>query len=203
MKHDEFESKFPGLNAARALEVYLKHGPTAAAATALGVSQETFRTWTMSFEGRKAIDLARSSLNQLLDLGLTNIINQASSRVLDALENGEEYVDRNGEIKHVKLRGKDAAGILALVFDRRQLLRKQPTQIGGELDEKLEELAVKLRYLGQGVSSTEDRGPKDADSLDSYTPRTETPALSFPVGTTGPYGLDDSRYTISATDEGN
>lgn len=146
---ENFSERFPGLDAMRALEVYLEHGPTAQAAKLLGVSQGLYRAWIASPDGRKAIDLAKTSLNALLDLGLTNIINKASARVLEVLENGQEYVTKDGEVRTIKMSGKHAADIFALVFDRRQLLRKQPTQIGGELDEKLEELANKLRYLGE------------------------------------------------------
>ena len=161
---EKFSTAFPGLSAHAAVEAYLEHGPTTEAAVALGVHLDLFRKWVASSEGRRAIDLARSSLNALLDLGLTKIINQASARVLDALEHGQKVISKDGEIHEIPISGKDAATIFAIVFDRRQLLRKQPTQIGGELDEKLEELATKLRYLGSATVIQPETLPVDMPS---------------------------------------
>lgn len=135
------------LDPEKALTAYLSDGPTAEAAEKVGVSAEIFRAWVASPEGRRAIDTARASLNALLDLGLTRIIDQAAARVLKTLEGGDTVVLKDGSMVLRPMSGKDAATIMAMIFDRRQLLRKQPTAIG-DVDEKLEELAAKLRYLG-------------------------------------------------------
>lgn len=201
MKQRELDNQFPDLDAARAVEVYLEDGPTALAAKRLGVSQDLFRRWVASPEGRKAIDLAKVSLNALLDLGLTKIINQASARVLDVLEHGTKVMDKNGKVHEVGMSGKEAAAIFALVFDRRQLLRKQPTQIGGELDTKLEELAQKLRYLG-GVPPGRDLSA--SESPKEYIPNDGTPPLPefLRIGGTGDV-IPESRYSICASEDGN
>lgn len=142
------KSDISSLDPEKALQAYLEDGPTAQAAKRVGVPTDIFRAWVASPEGRRAIDTARSSLNALLDLGLTRIIDQAADRVLQAIEKGDTVVLKDGTTLLRPMPGKDAAAILATVFDRRQVLRKLPT-VQSETDEKLEELAAKLRYLGQ------------------------------------------------------
>lgn len=156
---------FLRLDPEKALLAYLEDGPTAEAARKVGVTADIFRAWVTSPEGRRAIDTARTSLNDLLDRGLTRIIDQAAARVLKAIEEGDTVILKDGTKTLRPMFGKDAANILSIMFDRRQLLRKQPTSIRNETDDKLEELAEKLRYLGGLTPTAPTNGLDENDQL--------------------------------------
>jgi hypothetical protein len=62
-----------------------------------------------------------------LDAELTGIISKATSEIVDRLENGDEVLDKNGNTRRKKLSSRDLTMVLAILFDKRALIRGDPT----------------------------------------------------------------------------
>ena len=102
----------------------------------------------------EALAQVRKRKQDELDSVLTGIIDDATKEVVDRIANGDEVVDKNGEIHRKKISGRDLATILAILFDKRALLRGDPTSrtekvtseaLLEKLKSEMEEFAKKLQ----------------------------------------------------------
>ncbi len=77
---------------------------------------------------------------------MTRILNTTLAQIEDRIERGD-VVFVNGTLRRKAVEASVLAKIAGVIFDKRQLLRGQPTTIDGA-DDKIKELADKLRALG-------------------------------------------------------
>lgn len=140
-------------------ETFLAKGNCEEARHDLAIDHRTFSMWCNSPAGQLAIQEARTRMDSVVEGALTMVIEAATARMLDCLKNGNTVIDKFGLERQVPVTARDAAGIMATAFNTRQLLRKQPTQIS-DLDQKLGELAVKLRAAGAAQAPHPVRPPQ-------------------------------------------
>lgn len=81
------------------------------------------------------------------DAKMTKVIDTTLEEIMERLENGDEVMTAKGGIIRKKLDANSLARIYTAVFDKRQLVRGQPTAIEGA-NEKMLLLAQRLRQLG-------------------------------------------------------
>jgi hypothetical protein len=77
---------------------------------------------------------------------MSRILNSTLHQIEDRIENGD-VVFVNGSLRRKAVDASVLAKIASVIFDKRQLLRGQPTTIDGA-DAKIRELADRLRALG-------------------------------------------------------
>lgn len=86
-----------------------------------------------------------------LDGQYTGIMEKSLAEVVERLENGDEVIV-NGEIRRKKVSARDAALISAIMFDKRQLLRGDPTAIKQQnfnVDERMEKLMSTFEQIAR------------------------------------------------------
>lgn len=86
------------------------------------------------------------------DAQISKVLDKSVSKLLELLERGEEFVDRNGQIVKKELSGVALARIIDVLFDKRQVLRGQPTG-DDQTSKKLSELAHKLEQFGRAAQA--------------------------------------------------
>ena len=62
-----------------------------------------------------------------LDSKFTSIVHSVLDKVTDRIENGDEKLRSNGDIVKVAIGGKDLSVIASIFYDKRALLRGDPT----------------------------------------------------------------------------
>lgn len=143
---------FAQIDAALGAKLFVEDGVTTTTAHQLGVSPGLFAAWANSPEGQGSIKALQRQLNSRLEARLSTILDEAAHRIVTALKEGNEVLTRDGSIVKVKPAAREAASVFAVAFDRRQLLRLQPTQIS-DVDQKINDLAEKLKAIGDAATA--------------------------------------------------
>ena len=93
----------------------------------------------------------RKEQNDQLEAGMTRIIEKTLTQLEDRVDHGEATgkLDADGNPMKLPMRGRDLAVAGAIIFDKRQLLRSQPTGISPGAG--LSEIAAKLVQAFQSV----------------------------------------------------
>ncbi|VAW77777.1 hypothetical protein MNBD_GAMMA12-3923 [hydrothermal vent metagenome] len=137
----------------------------------LEIPNHTIRCWSRTQDWWVSIlTSVQKNVNDELDVRFSKIIGKSTQKVLDNLENGEEISFR-GEIHKKQISAKDAAVVTAIMFDKRQLLRAQPTSISKQTsDERLNALADKMRALDSvlrpAINATSEPPPDVSSDID-------------------------------------
>lgn len=110
------------------------------------IPHSTIREWTKEGWWESHIVRFREENAAELDARLTNGVMTALDRVQDGLELGD-YVGmgEDGTPRYARIKTKDAATTAGILFDKRQLLRNQPTSIKQETG--LDDLRSKFEAL--------------------------------------------------------
>ena len=66
---------------------------------------------------------------------LTSIVHAAGGGIMDRLLNGDEIIDKNGNKVRRMMSGKEMAWVLGITFDKRALLRGDPTSRSEKVDQ--------------------------------------------------------------------
>ena len=126
----------------------------------------TIRQWKIQPWWGDLLERVKVEKDVELDSKFTKIIDKTLDRVVDSIEHGDSVLrkkmDKDGiwsdEIVKVPMKGKEAAGITAQIFDKRQLLRGKPTARVEVLSQKeqLKELRDEFRrFAGAKVINAE------------------------------------------------
>ncbi len=62
-----------------------------------------------------------------VDGTLTSIIHACAGGLMDRIQNGDEVIDKNGDVVRRKMSGKELAWCMGVTYDKRALLRGDPT----------------------------------------------------------------------------
>lgn len=108
---------------------------------------EGFRLWLDTAEGVQALESYRRFLDHYLDSACTRIIDKSLTLLMDRLEFGDICYTLKGEAYRAEIDASTLSKVFSSVFDRRQLIRKNPTLILNE-SASLENLAQALDRLG-------------------------------------------------------
>jgi len=156
-RNEEYQKAFKGIvaktngrgkyTAGDKLRATLAMVVTASAAKASrisGVPANTIRGWKSTASWWPiAVNYALAMKNEELDSDLGYIQDLANQAVIKSLKEGDEKLDRNGDIIKVKMSGKDAMVVSSIARDKQQVLRGLPTSISEKVSDsdRLEELA--------------------------------------------------------------
>ena len=139
-----------------ACAAYLVEGDSKRVEKLTGIPARTIREWTTQEWWHEATERLRIQYEARLDIKLTAIMDKALSAVLDRLEHGDEVLDaKSGTMTRRKVSGRDAAIISAVAFDKRALLRGQPTSRVERVD--LGALREKFRNAVERVVDANER----------------------------------------------
>ena len=91
-----------------------------------GIPSRTIRKWTGEEWWKTLVQEVRKAKQDELDAKLTNIIMVAGEKLADRVENGDTLVVQ-GELTKVPLKAMDLAKVVGITYDKRALLRGDPT----------------------------------------------------------------------------
>ncbi len=114
--------------------------------------------------------MVRSLENMTLDAGLTRTLNKALDKLQDRIDNGDVKINiSTGQVFRQPMSGKDTAIAMAILYDKRQLLRQLPTVIGtgDTAEEKLERMAARLEEAVHGMRVVSEQGPDNSGIEDA------------------------------------
>ena len=136
-------------------------GNSIAASRESGVPASTIRHWQHKDEDFQLVcQELQAEFADKIKFKLAEIINEAADQTLDRLTNGDVVRDnRTGELVRVPIKGKDAAIVGAVAFDKLRLVENQPTTISstsGDLKALAEEFAQLSRDHRNSVVSTQE-----------------------------------------------
>lgn len=107
----------------------------------------------------------RHNKSDEMDSLQTKIIDRAHAETMDRLENGNETLNtKTGEIRRIKMTGRDTMMVAAIAYDKRQLNRMLPTSIKAAGVDIISQLAAQLVDLKR--SQTEQKPAIEAERVD-------------------------------------
>lgn len=141
-----------------------------------GLKMHTLRYWKYNTKWWKECEAAIKSLrNEDLDRKLSDIIDYSLDEIFDRLEKGDEVV-YNGEVYRKKVSAKDIMTILGITYDKRALIRGDPTSRIerntnedkiNQLAERFEKIAKEQNaWLEAPKAERVDEGKTRTDSVD-------------------------------------
>lgn len=93
----------------------------------------TLRTWRKSPWWQELIDSIQSGENQKTDNKMSKLIDRALDILVTRMEEGDyQYDQKTGRMVKVPLKARDLERITSGLFDKRSLIRKEPTAIKAE-----------------------------------------------------------------------
>ncbi len=113
---------------------YIVKGNVNKAAELSNIPVRTAYDWIKSEWGESLITQVRLEKADELDAGMSNVIEKAMEHVINSLEHGDEVIDKNNEIIRLRMKGKEAATVMGIAFDKRQISRNMPTSISTSVD---------------------------------------------------------------------
>jgi len=115
----------------------------------LGVDSRIVRHWFHEPWWHIAIREVRKTKNEELDAHLTGLLEETVEELADRVHNGETIVSKDGALTRVPLKARDLATVMGITYDKRALLRGDPTSKVARVDvnEHLEQVAAKLEKL--------------------------------------------------------
>ena len=121
-----------------------------AASRECGIPASTIRHWRQNdVDFALIVQELMAEIGETMKFKYAQIIEESADQALDRLQNGDFVRDKTGELVRVPIRGKDAAIIGAVAFDKLRLAESQPTTIVRHEDSKaqLERLADEFRAI--------------------------------------------------------
>jgi hypothetical protein len=145
---------------------YLVHGNMRKAAEEVKLGQHVVRRWMAKDWFPILLEEIKYMKNIALDGQYTRLVNKALQAVADRLENGDEVVVGK-ELVRRKVSARDAALISAIMFDKRQILRGDPTQIqqnNFNIDDRLADLTTAFETIAKKANEKVIEGEVERDA---------------------------------------
>ena len=109
---------------------YLALGNLSEASRICNVPYETCKKWKQADWWDKLITDIQSGEGQRSDNKMTKVIDKALDLILTRMDEGDyQYDQKTGRLVKVPLKARDLERVASGLFDKRQLIRKQPTNI--------------------------------------------------------------------------
>lgn len=125
-------------------KLYLVYGNYNKVAGELGCDRTTVRNWASKDWWPLLLEELKYLKNIELDSKYTHALDKSLAELMDRLDNGDEVVNtKTGSVYKKKISARDAALISAIMYDKRALLRGDPTQIkehNFNLDDRMDKL---------------------------------------------------------------
>ena len=130
---------------------YLALGTVSETARVCNVPPRTIRYWRAQDWWTQLVNDIQSGEGQRADNKMTKAIDKALDLLMDRMEQGDyQYDQKTGRLVKVPLKARDLERVASGLFDKRQLIRKQPTNIKasdlGQAD-RLVQLATQFAKL--------------------------------------------------------
>lgn len=132
---------------------FMETGTVTAAAKMCGIKHQTLSEWkNKSLWWTPVLTKIKKAKQDELDSMFTNMINKTATELLDRIEHGEEVNTKDGLITK-RLGGRDLANILNTLYDKRSMLRGDPTSISAKTTSQdvLQDLRKEFSQIAEGV----------------------------------------------------
>jgi len=135
--------------AAKAVCFYVEGHSLRESARLTGLPEDTVKYWKLTKWFPQACELAKQKVNNSLDRKLTSVIGKGNDLILDRLENGDLIKYKDGTEQRKPLTAYQTALILAIAYDKRALIRNEPTVISEktDTDQHLKDLRARLENM--------------------------------------------------------
>lgn len=149
---------------------YLATGSLLMASGICKVPYTTCKHWKKQPWFKDMIANIRSEEKMELDAKVSKIVNKTLDVIVDRLDGGDYILDsKSGTVKRVPVKMRDAKSVMTDLFDKRQLLRNEPTSIteSQTVDKRLEMLAERFeKFVGGGSTQLELPNTLDAEQYE-------------------------------------
>lgn len=113
-----------------AVTTYLATGSIAETSRIINVPYRTVQEWTYTDWWKDLIKEIQSGEAQRTDNKMSKVIEKTLDMLIDRIEEGDyQYDQKTGRLVKLPLKARDLEKITSGLFDKRQLIRKQPTNI--------------------------------------------------------------------------
>ena len=116
----------------------------------LDLNDRTIRYWRHEPWWHVVTREVRKTKNEELDAQLTDLLELSVGELADRITNGETVIDqKTGQLRVIPVKTRDLAGAMHIVFDKREMLRRDPVSNTKEtaVSEHLANVAEKLEKL--------------------------------------------------------
>ena len=131
-------------------------GNSKAASRESGIPASTIRHWSQNDDDFLLMcQEIKTEFGEKIKYKFAEIINESADQTLDRLRNGDVIRDtKTGDLVRVPVKGKDAAIIGAVAFDKLRLAENQPNKIVQHKDgaEEMRRLAEKFQMISRANS---------------------------------------------------
>ena len=138
---------------------YARTGNQDLTARLTGVPEPTIKLWRKSDWWKDALIEIRSQEDSKLDSRMSGLIDRALEAVEDRLINGDYILDsKSGQVIRVPTKMKDTIHAFDRIYDKRQLIRKEPTKITEKVvkpEELLKQIANQFEIMVRGRTPQE------------------------------------------------
>ena len=124
-----------------------------------GIKRATLDVWRHKSDWWPlAVEEARRTKQEELDASFTRIIHKAIEELEDRVRNGDEVILRNGEKERQKVKARELAGVIAQIYEKRALMRGDPTKREEKSsDEKLQLIMKKFERFADEIRSRQEK----------------------------------------------
>ena len=142
-----FATKYTEFQKEEAATSYAVLGSARKVSKLTDIPERTIREWTTREWWEEMVGAARKRHQDKLDGRLTGIINKTTDQLLDRVVNGDKTVNpKTGEMVRKPMSGRDLAASFALLLDRRQVIRGDPSRItkATNIDKQMADIQKKM-----------------------------------------------------------
>lgn len=147
-------SKWDRATKLKAVVAYSICGNMSEVSRQTGVPVDTIKYWRdESPWWKEAIVRIKAQRNERMDIRLTRAMDQVLDQILDRIQNGDEVILRDGTKVKQGIKAKELSIILAVLYDKRALLRGDPTSNPGRRESTTNEVLGELKSSFEKLSS--------------------------------------------------
>ena len=142
----------------KAVDMVMQGITTKLIAIELNVPFKTIESWRLQPWFKDIIKARKEEDNDSIDHKLTDIMHTSLGTIADRLENGDHVRDeKTGKIVRVPVKLRDANTAFTTLMDKRQLIRKLPTNIQDNttVNQQLQSLAAEFKKFVNAKPETE------------------------------------------------
>lgn len=121
-----------------------------------GVPAPTIRYWYKTPWWKELVTVIRLAKQDELDAKLTGIIMDATEELSDRVRNGDYVKDEEGVLERIPMKGTDLAKVNGITYDKRAMLRANPTDKinprSSSVEDSLKKLATAFEEMSRRVN---------------------------------------------------
>ena len=141
------KAKYTAEEKLSAVLAYVMTGSVRGVVRLTGFKQQVVSDWkNNSSWWPDAYRAIKKEKQEEVDGALTAIVHAASSGIMDRIVNGDEIIDKNGDVVRRRMSGKELAWVMGITYDKRALLRGDPTSRTEKIDQSKLMLELKKDF---------------------------------------------------------